>query len=178
MARNLPPTIIWLGVGSLLLGLAWLLLVLLVRGGDMVDLIRARQDPQLALRLAERGLGTAGAIFVAVPTLLLELVLAVILAVAGVGLLRLWPFARWAALFGCAGGVAVEGLSTLLQVFCLTPSGAAVKLIPVLVNGLVVVAAIVLWGGLFLSEASAAYAAPPGEGTAGPTGPGSEKSQP
>ena len=164
MFRNLPLMALRLGLASLSLGVVWLILLLLVRGGDMADLLRAGLSDSAAIaRLTGQGLARSGVIYATVITFSLELALAVILIVAGVGFLRLWPSARWVALFGCIGTIALEGSSTLVYLFCLTPSGAAVKLGPVVVNGLVVLGAIVLWGALFLPEPAAPAPQPPGE---------------
>lgn len=161
MAQNVPPTVVRLGLASLLLGAGWLILLLWVRGGDLADLLLAGlADPAAVARLAGKGLASPAAVYATVILFALELALLGILIAAGVGLLRLRPFARWAALFGCAGSIVVEGCSTLLHVFSLTPSGAAVKLVPIVVHGLVILAAIVLWGGLFLPEVVAACGGP------------------
>lgn len=158
MARNVPPLVFWLGVASLSLGVIWLLAVLVVRGGDMGELLRAGQgDPEYVFRLTERGL-SGGTLFLAIPLLILEIVVAVMLAVAGVGLLRLLPFARWTAVFACASAIAVEVLSSVVLVFCLTSRSAAVKVVPLILGGLVTLAAIVLWGSLFLPPVVTAYA--------------------
>jgi hypothetical protein len=167
MAQTLSPLVIRLASASLLLGVGWLILLLFVRGGDLADLFLAGlADPGAVARLTGKGLSTPWPLYVTVLTLAVEIALAGILITAGVGLLRGWPPARWVALFGCVGSVVVEGGSTLLHVFCLTPSEAAVKLGPVVVNGLVVLTAIVLWGGLFLPEPALPPAGAPGE-TAG-----------
>src|SRR5262245_39530883 len=118
MAQNVPPTVVRLGLSSLLLGAGWLILLLWARGGDLADLTLAGlADPAAVARLAGKGLASTAAVYVTVILMSLELALIGILIAAGVGLLRLQPSARWAALFGCAGAITVEGCSTLLHAF-------------------------------------------------------------
>jgi hypothetical protein len=159
MARKRPAALSVVGWASLVLGVSWLLWLTFGRGQEALDLLRAGSgDAAAAARLGQRGLAGAGAVHATVLTLLLELTLALLWAAAGVALLLHSPFARRAALFACYGAVAVEGLSTLLRVFLLTPDGQPIPLSPVVVNGAITVCALGLWGGLLLPEVETAYA--------------------
>jgi hypothetical protein len=172
MARKRPDEVSLVGWGSVLLGASWLLWLLLARWGVTLDLIRAGTgDADAALRLGQQGLAGAR-VFFAVPGGLAELALAVTWAVAGIALLGRRPFARRAALLACAAAVAVEALSTLLRVFFLTVPDQPVRLGPVIVNGLVTLGALGLWGGLSLPAIDAVYAGPLADGPAAESGVG------
>jgi hypothetical protein len=173
MPSKRPAEVSLVGGASLLLGLAWLLGLAVGRSEDALDFLRAGAGDRLAAaRLGERGLAGAGAVSAAVLTLLLEASLALIWAAAGVSLLLLAPYARRAALFACAGAVAVAGLDSLLRVSVLAGPGQPVKVGPLVVNGLVTLGALALWGALFLPGVDAAYAEQPGEAARAETGAG------
>jgi hypothetical protein len=162
MTRTCPVPVWRLGWATLLLGAAWLGWLLLGRHADVLDLLRAGfGDRTAAARLAARDLASGGAVFAFVLTWLLEVAVAAIWVAAGVGLLHFQPAARWAALFACLAAIPLEACGTLVQVFCLTAPHHAVKLVPVIVNGLVILGAVALWGGLFLPGVAAAYAGGP-----------------
>jgi hypothetical protein len=166
MGPKRPVALSVVGWASLALGVSWLLWLALGRREEALDLLRAGTgNAAAATRLGQRGLAGAGAVHVAVLTLLLELMLALLWAAAGVALLLLKPFARRVALCACYGALAVEGLSTLLRVFLLTPQGQPIPVLPVLVNGLAILCALGLWGGLLLPEVEGAYAGQPGAET-------------
>jgi hypothetical protein len=159
------------GGASLLLGLAWLVGLGLVRYDDVADWIAAGgASPAATARLGERGLADPGAVYAAVLTLLLEVTLALILAAAGGAFLLRAPYARRAALFACAGAVAVTAVDTLLRAFALAAPGRPVDVAPLALNGVVTLGALALWGGLSLpgvGTASAGEAARAGTAAGG-----------
>jgi hypothetical protein len=172
MARKQLDEVSLVGWAGVLLGGAWLLWLVVARWGDTLDLFRAGAgNADAALRLGQQGLAGAG-VFFAVPGALAELALAVTWAVAGVALLGRRPFARRAALLACLAAVVLEGLSTLLRVFFLTVPDQPVRLGPVIVNGLVTLGALGLWGGLSLPAIDAVYAGPLADGPAAEPGVG------
>jgi hypothetical protein len=165
MARKRPAVLSVVGWASVSLGAAWLLWLIFGRRQEILDLLQAGSgDVAAAGRLARRGLAGAGAVYVTVLLLLLEVALAVLWATAGVAVLFHRPFARRAATAACYGTVAVEAVNSALRAFLLVPQGQPIPLLPLIVSGLVTVAAVVLWGGLSLPEAEAAYAGPAGAG--------------
>jgi hypothetical protein len=163
MARKRLDEVSVVGWSGALLGGFWLLWMLVARWGDTLDLMRAgASDADAAMRLGKQGLAGAG-VFFAMPGGLAELALAGTWAVAGVALLSRRPFARRAALLACAAVVALEGLSTLVRMLFLTVPDQPVSLAPVIMNGLVTLGALGLWGGLSLPQIDAAYAGPPAD---------------
>ena len=166
MARDRPTEVSIAGWAGVALGLTWLLWLTLGRWRENLDLFQAGLGGAAAAdRLRRSGLAGAGLYF-AVPTLLLEVTLALILAGAGAALLGRRPFARRAAVLACAATVFVEAVSTLLRAFFLTVPGEPVKLMPVLMNGVVTLCVLALWGGLFLPGVHAAYGGLPAEAPA------------
>src|SRR5262249_54906309 len=158
MSRPRTDTIRVLGLTSILLGLTLLVWPFLGRSDEVPALVRAAfGSTEATSRLRQGELAAPGTVFVAALTFALEFTLAGMLLTAGIGLLMQWRWARRGALFCCCCLVAVESLSTLLRVFCLTPAGGAVKLVPVIVNGLATLCGIALWGGLCLPQTLAAY---------------------
>ncbi|HYT91742.1 MAG TPA: hypothetical protein VEL76_23715 [Gemmataceae bacterium] len=170
MSHPRPAAVTILGLSGLVFGVLCVAWLALGRRHDLTDLLGAAfGDRSAAARLAQDHLVSVGALCAALVPLLLEWALAFILITAGVGLLYVHRSARWAALFYCACIIPLEGLATLLQVFCLTPPDQPVKLERIVVNGLVTLFAIVFWGGLFLPEVVATYAgrlSPPGKNAA------------
>jgi hypothetical protein len=170
MARKRPTEVSLVGGASLLLGLAWLLFLALGRCGDLLEMLQAGTgDRVAALRLGQKGLAGAGVVYATVLTVLLELTVALILVVAGVALLLVLPFARRAAQFGCAAAAAVLSVDTLLRVSVLAAPGQPVKVAHLVVNCLVTLGALALWGALFLPALDAAYAGRAGEAPAAGT---------
>jgi hypothetical protein len=177
MAHPRPAAVTALGSCGLAFGLACLAWLALGRSGDLTELFRAAWgDSVAARRLARAHLDGVAAVSAATVPLLLEWALALLLLAAGAGLLSLHRAARRAALFYCVAVIPVQALAALVRVFCLTLPGQPVRIVPIVVNCLVTLFAIGLWGGLFLPEVEAAFAGPPpaspgGEGAAAPQAP-------
>jgi hypothetical protein len=169
MARERPTELSVVGWAGVVAGLVWLLWLTVGRWGENLDLVRAGVGSAVSADRLRRG-GLAGAgLYFAVPTLVLELALALLLAVTGAALLGRRPFARRAALVACAAVVFVEGFSTLLRIVFLASPSQPIRLGPVVVNGLVTLGALALWGSLYLPGVHAAYAeAPEGPPAAAP----------
>ncbi len=169
MALKRPPPLSLVAWACVALGVIWLLWLALGRREEIVNLLRAGSgDAATVAQLKQRGLDGAGAVYASVLNLLLELAVAVLFVAAGAALHLHRPFARRAALLACYAAAAVAALSTVLHVSVLAPTGQPIPVLPLVVNGLVTVAAVVLWGGLLQPEVEAAYAGPlPADARAG-----------
>jgi hypothetical protein len=153
-----------LGLSALAFGLVCLLWLAFGRRGDLADQFAAAWgDRDAAARLAKAHLHGAWAICLALVPLLLEWALTFILLAAAVGLLYAHPAARWAALFYCVCIIPLEFITALLRVFYLTLPGQPVRIVPIVMNCLITLGAIGLWGGLFLPEVETAFAGPGAE---------------
>ncbi len=151
MTTSRPLALTVLGYLSLGFALAWIFWLALARYAVLLDLFGAGLGEDRAIsELARLHLASPGAVYVTLLTLLLELLLAVILLASGLGLLGQRPWARWSLLFYCAWVILVEAGSTLAQAFFLTPATERLALAPVLVNGVTILTAIVLWGMAYL----------------------------
>jgi hypothetical protein len=162
MAEKRPAALVPLGWASLVLGVGWVVWLILGRQEEALDLMRAGSgDAAAAVRLGRRGVAGPGAVQATVLTLALELTMALLWVVAGVALLLYRPFARRTALVACGGAIVIEAVSALLRVFVFTPHGQPIHLMSVVGNGVVTLAAVVLWGALFLPAVEAAYTGVP-----------------
>jgi hypothetical protein len=165
MSHPRPLSLTLLGVASLVFGVAWLAWLGLGQQGVPLDLCGAAlDDDRAAEALARRHLAFPGAVYVTVLTLLLELLLTLILLASGLGLLGQRPWARWSALFYCGWVILVEAGSSLARAFYLTPATERVAVLPLLINGVTILFAIVLWGLVCLPSVEAITAPGPEPG--------------
>jgi hypothetical protein len=172
MDRHSPLVQLVMGLAACAFAAAYLVWLLLARGDDLADLPAAAFGSAEAVeRLAGRQLATAAAVLVTVVHLAVVLVLTLLTAYSGVGLLAFWRSARWAAVFTGVFTAAVGVAHTLVRMIFLTPAGAPVKLTPFLMDAVAVLFAVVLVGTMFLPELTTAYG-----GDLTPAGPGAGES--
>ena len=157
MQRQRPLTLLVMGLGCCAFAVLHVCWLLLYRRADLAALVAAALGNSDAVAgLQGRGLARAAVARLAFTHLLVEMALAALLVWSGVGLVALWRAARWSAVFTAGFSIAAALLHTWGLV-SLTPPDEPV-VIPLLMDAVAVLFAIVLLGTMFLPDVSEAYA--------------------
>jgi hypothetical protein len=158
MARQAPVSLRLIGLGLSFFAAAYLLWFLLYAWPHLQQILGvAFGDAGPITNLMHDNLAGAATVRAAVMLGSARVVLVGGLATAGVGLVLLWRWARWASIFGSAMLIVLALASTVARLWFLTLPGGAVKVTPLLLDGTGILLAIVGGGLMFLPEVTAAY---------------------
>jgi hypothetical protein len=159
MLRQRSLSQLFIGLGSTLFAIFYLLCLLIQAFTPLRELVAvAFGSTGPVPDLVRDNLATTGAVWTAFVLGSVRGVLMLALLATGVGLVLHLRWARWSAICGSVLLILLCLTSTVARLWFLTPPGGAVKVTPLLMDGVAILFANVLCGTMFLPEIVAAYA--------------------